>query len=48
MVVVVVVVVWWCAGVRVCANKAQLHHAGLFPDGVVSCLTPPAPFERSK
>ena len=29
-------------------NKAQLHHAGLFPNGVVSFMTPSAPFEKSK
>ena len=29
-------------------NKAQLHHAGLFPNGIVSSMTPSAPFEKSK
>ena len=29
-------------------NKAQLHHAGLIPNGIVSFMTPSAPFETSK
>ena len=29
-------------------NKAQLHHAGLFLDAVVSFMTPSAPLEKSK
>ena len=29
-------------------NKTQLHHAGLFPDGIVSFMTPSAPFKKSK
>ena len=29
-------------------NKAQRHHAGLFPNGVVSFMTPSAPLEKSK
>ena len=29
-------------------NKAELHHARLFPNGVVSFMTPSAPFEKSK